>query len=284
MREDTGRVRRGRWRGSRRKDSLVKINRTRELLLAGETAFGFELGLGSPFAAEALARSGIDFLQIDNQHGDWGQDSTLAALIALEGGTATPMARVARNDYTLIGRLLDNGCMGIVVPMVDTAADAKAAADATRFPPHGKRSAGWGRIGRTDREYWLWIDSQVLLMVQIESIEAVKNAEAILATPGVDGCWIGPSDLAFSMGIHPSTMHQNDDHARALERVREACINTGKIPGYAAFDVDEALVRQAQGFQYLTAGADYSFIIEGARASLGRLRPGQAEGSTGGPY
>lgn len=266
------------------KGILVKINRTRELLLAGETAFGYELGLGSPFAAEALARTGIDFLQIDNQHGDWGQDSTLLALIALEGGNATPMARVARNDYTLIGRLLDNGCMGIVVPMVHTAADAKAAADATRFPPHGQRSAGWGRIGRTDRDYWLWIDSQVLLMVQIESIEAVNNAEAILSTPGVDGCWVGPSDLAFSMGIHPTTMHQNDDHARALERVLEACRNTGKIPGYAAFDVNEALQRQAQGYRYLTAGADYAFLMDGARAACARLRPDGAAQRQGGPY
>jgi 4-hydroxy-2-oxoheptanedioate aldolase len=250
----------------------VKINRTQEMLLAGETAFGYELGLGSPFVAEALARSGINFLQIDNQHGDWGADSTLAALIAIEGGTATPMARVARNDYTLIGRLLDGGCMGIVVPMVDTAEDAKAAADACRFPPHGRRSAGWGRIGRTDEEYWLWIDSQVLVMVQIESATAVENAEAILATPGVDGCWVGPSDLAFSMGIHPSTMHQNDDHARALERVRTACRDTGKIPGYAAFDVDEALLRQGEGWRYLTAGADYAFILDGSREALKRLR------------
>ncbi len=87
--------------------------------------------------AEALSHSGIDYLQIDNQHGDWGPDSTIAALMAIEGGTATPMARVARNDYTMIGRLLDEGMMGIIVPMVHTAADAKAAADATRFPPLG---------------------------------------------------------------------------------------------------------------------------------------------------
>src|SRR3954447_26990266 len=160
-------------------------------MLRGEPAFGYELGMGSPLVAEALAGCGIDFLQIDNQHGDWGPDSTLAATVAIEGGGATPIARVARNDYTLIGRLLDIGLMGIVVPMVHTAEDAKATADACHFPPHGTRSCGWGRVARNDDTYWDWIDEQVLVMVQIESITAVENAEAILSTPGVDGVWTG---------------------------------------------------------------------------------------------
>ncbi len=249
----------------------MKVNQTKAKLLAGQPAFGFELAFGSALIAEALARSGIDFLQIDNQHGDWGPDSTIAALIAIEGGSATPIARVARNDYTLIGRLLDNGCLGIVVPMVDTAADAKAAADACRFPPHGRRSAGWGRAGRTGDDYWHWIDDQIMVMVQIESITAVKNAEAILATPGVDGCWIGPSDLAFSMGIHPSERFTHDEHRRALERALQACRNTGKIPGFAAASPDEALERAAEGYRYLTAGSDAGFVTGGASEAVRRL-------------
>ena len=131
----------------------MKINTAKAKMLAGGTAFGFELGMGSATIAEALSRTGIDYLQLDNQHGDWGPDSTIAALIAMEGGTATPMARVARNDYTMIGRLLDEGMLGIIVPMVHTAEDAKAAADACRFPPLGTRSCGWGRIGRNDPDY-----------------------------------------------------------------------------------------------------------------------------------
>lgn len=249
----------------------MKINETKATLLRGEPAYGFELGMGSPFVAEALARSGIDFLQIDNQHGDWGPDSTMAALMAIEGGGATPIARAARNDYTLIGRLLDTGCLGIVVPMVHTADDARQAAEACRFPPHGQRSAGWGRGGRIEPDYWEWIDGQILLMVQIESITAVENAEAILSTPGVDGCWLGPSDLAFSMGIHPSRMYENDDHARAIERVVVACRNTGTVPGFAAANTDEALMRMNQGFRYLTAGSDFGFIVGGSRESVRRL-------------
>src|SRR5918999_2227846 len=117
----------------------MKINTAKAKMIAGGTAFGFELGMGSALIAEALARTGIDYLQLDNQHGDWGPDSTIAALIAMEGGDATPMARVARNDYTMIGRLLDEGMLGIIVPMVQNAEDAQAAADACRFPPRGTR-------------------------------------------------------------------------------------------------------------------------------------------------
>ena len=121
-------------------------------MLAGGTAFGYELGMGSPLVAEALAGLGIDYLQIDNQHGDWGPDNTLAAAVmGIEGAAATPIARVARNDYTMIGRLLDIGIMGIVVPMVHTAEDAKAAADATLLSPRSARApaAGAGSAATT---------------------------------------------------------------------------------------------------------------------------------------
>lgn len=262
----------------------MKINATKAKLLAGETAFGFELGFGSALVAEALARTGIDYLQIDNQHGDWGPDSTIAALMAIEGGGATPIARVARNDYTMIGRLLDEGCMGIVVPMVHTAEDAKQAAEACRFPPHGNRSCGWGRVGRNDPEYWHWIDEQVLVMVQIESITAVENAEAILSTPGVDGCWTGPADLAFSMGIHPSKQGEDERHARALERVLEACKNTGKVPGIAAGSPEEAAARAAQGFRFINAGCDFTLLLGAARDGVKTVgldgAGGKAKGST----
>ena len=253
-------------------------------MLAGEAAFGFEVGMGSPLIAEALAGTGIDYIQIDNQHGDWGPDSTIAALMAIENGGATPMARVARNDYTMIGRLLDEGCMGIVVPMVHTVEDAKAAADAVRFPPIGQRSCGWGRVARNDDTYWDWIDEQVLLMVQIESITAVENAEAILSTPGVDGCWIGPADLAWSMGIHPKNSGSDDRHAQAVARALQACKNTGKIPGIACGSPEEAARRATEGFQFLNAGGDHTLIMTAARAgvkTVGLLDAGaKASGTT----
>jgi 4-hydroxy-2-oxoheptanedioate aldolase len=262
----------------------VKINATKAKMLAGGTAFGYELGMGSPLVAEALGQTGIDYLQIDNQHGDWGPDSTIAALMAIEGTGATPIARVARNDYTMIGRLLDSGCMGIVVPMVHTADDAKAAADACRFPPHGTRSCGWGRVARLDSSYWDWIDEQILVMVQIESITAVENAEAILSTPGVDGCWTGPADLAYSMGIHPKNQAEDERHARALERVLAACRNTGKVPGIAAGSPEDARRRADQGFRFINAGGDMTLLLDAAVKGIATVglnhQSGRAEGAT----
>src|SRR3954454_5364634 len=105
----------------------MRTNTAKQKMLQGKPAFGYSLALGSPLAAEALASTGIDFILLDNQHGTFGPDSTIACLIAMAAGDAIPMARVARNDYTMLGRLLDEGMMGIVVPMVHTVEEAQAA-------------------------------------------------------------------------------------------------------------------------------------------------------------
>lgn len=251
---------------------MPKINTAKQMMLQGKPAFGYSLGLGSPANAELLSTCGIDFLLLDRQHGSWGEESTIAALVAMSAGTAVPMARVARNDYTMIGRLLDEGMLGIVVPMVHTPEDAKAAADACHFPPIGTRSWGWGRARVHGADYAEWIDEQLFVAVQIESIQAVENAEAILATPGVDGCWLGPSDLALSMGIHPRDMAKRDDHARAVERVLQACRNTGKIPGFAGGSLQQAADLAKQGFQFLTAAGDAGFLLSGATAGVKFLK------------
>jgi 4-hydroxy-2-oxoheptanedioate aldolase len=250
----------------------MKINSAKQTMLQGRPAFGYSLGLGSPLVAEILSNCGIDFLLLDRQHGSWGDDATIAALIAMNAGTATPMARVARNDYTLIGRLLDEGMMGIIVPMVHTAADARAAAQACHFPPIGERSWGWGRARVYGPDYAQWIDEQLFVAVQIESAQAVQNAEAIMATPGIDGCWLGPSDLALSMGFAPGEMDQREEHARALEQVVQACRNTGKIPGIAGRSLQDALSRAKLGFQFITASGDANLLIGGAAAGVKQLQ------------
>ncbi len=250
----------------------MKVNEAKRKMLAGEAAFGYSVGSGSPLVAEALAGCGIDFLLLDTQHGSWGPDATIAALAATTAGGATPMARVARNDYTLIGRLLDEGALGIVVPLVHTPEDARAAAAACRLPPRGARSWGWGRAARYGDDYPDRIDDEVFVAVQIESAQGVENAEAIMATPGIDGCWIGPSDLALSFGVHPRDGGADERVQGAIERVLAACRDTGAIPGFAAFTPEDARRRADQGFRYLTAGSDWGFLLGGARTGLRTLR------------
>src|SRR3982751_6736501 len=167
----------------------MRTNTAKQKMLQGKPAFGYALALGSPLAAEALASTGIDFIMLDNQHGSFGPDSTIACFTAMAGGSAIPMARVARKDYTMIGRLLDEGALGIVVPMVHTVELAQAAADACRLPPVGTRSWGWGRASIFGADYPDTVNDQIFVAVQIESRLAVENVEAIMATPGVDGCW-----------------------------------------------------------------------------------------------
>jgi 4-hydroxy-2-oxoheptanedioate aldolase len=249
----------------------MRTNTAKRKMLQGKPAFGYSLGLGSPLAAEALASSGIDFILLDNQNGSFGPDSTIACFMAMAGGGAIPMARVARNDYTMIGRLLDEGALGIVVPMVHTPALAKEAADACRLPPVGTRSWGWGRAARYGDDYSDRINDEVFVAIQLEHIDAVENAEAILSVPGVDGCWAGPADLALSMGIHPRDAANDDRHARALEKVVQACRNTGKIPGLSCSSPEEMVRRAAQGFQFVTGGGDMGFILQGAAAGIKTL-------------
>ena len=251
----------------------MKINTAKQQMLAGKPAFGYSLGLGSAVAAEYLSHSGIDFLLLDRQHGIWGTDSTIAALSATGGGSAIPMARVARNDYTLIGQLLDQGAMGIIVPMVHTVEEAEAAASACRLPPIGSRSWGWGRARTLGDDYPAQINEQLFVAVQIESGQAVDNAEAIMGVSGIDGCWLGPADLALSMGISPLVMFEDDRHAQAVERVLQACRNTGKIPGFAGASPEQALRLAEQGFQFLTAGSDVSHMLSGVTNGVKLLKP-----------
>jgi 4-hydroxy-2-oxoheptanedioate aldolase len=250
----------------------MRINTAKQTMLQGKPVFGFGVGLGAPAAVETLAYSGADFLLLDRQHGSWGDDSLNMALMAMTHSPAIPMARVLYNQFGLIGRLLDEGMMGIIIPMVNTAEDAAAAANACRFPPVGNRSWGWGRARAYGGDYSDWIDDQVFVAVQIETKQAVENVEAIMATPGVDGCWVGPSDLSLSLGFHPSEMDQREEHAAALQKVLKACRNTGKIPGIAGRSVADGVARAEMGFQFITAGSDIGFLISGAASALQTLR------------
>jgi 4-hydroxy-2-oxoheptanedioate aldolase len=252
---------------------MRKLNRTRQKLLRGEAAFGYSLASGSVVVAESLSHSGIDWIMVDNQHGSWGQESTMLALMAINSGSATPFARVARNDYTMVGRLLDEGAMGIIVPNVDNREAAKAAAGACRFPPRGGRSWGWGRARNLGEDYSSWVNEETFLAVQIESPEAVRNAEEILAVDGVDACWVGPFDLAISMGLTPGKQSDSHEHAMALEHVLAACRNTGKVPGISCRSAAVAKHHVAQGFRFVTAGGDLVMLLEKAADGVRSLYP-----------
>jgi 2-keto-3-deoxy-L-rhamnonate aldolase RhmA len=248
----------------------MKLNGAKQRMLEGEPAIGASSGLGSVLAAEILSRAGFDFVLVDNQHGAWDESRTLLAVRSICLGSAVPMARVRWNDFSAIGRLLDSGVLGIVVPMVNSVKEAEAAALAARYPPQGGRSAGAFGAGVYDVDYMRRINDEVFLAVQIESQQAVEHAEEILSVDGVDGCWVGPVDLAYSMGVDLSTPEGSRAHEAAILDVLEACRRTHKIPGIAAGDDAQRWIEH--GFLFVTAVGDSALIRSGARESLQRLK------------
>ncbi len=246
----------------------MKINQAKQKMLRGEPALGYSAKLGSPVAAEFLSHCGVDFVCLDGQHGSWGPDSLIQGITAVCTGPATPMARVLNNQYHLIAQLLDAGVLGIVVPMVDSVEEARAVAAACRYPPAGTRSFGWGRALTYGPDYADLINNELFVAVQIESVGALQQAEAILSVPGVDGCMVGPQDLALSMGFHPREAAGREEHARALERIVQACRNTGKIPGIDTGSPESVGLRLQQGFQFIIMGSDVRLLQSAAGVGL----------------
>ncbi len=252
----------------------MRVNMVKQRMLEGKPAIGAEVLLGSPLAAEIFSLSGFDFVQVDNQHGVWNQESTMSAFRSICLGSAVPMARVQQGDFYAIGSLLDRGALGIVVPMVETVEQAKAAAFAVRYPPRGTRSSGPLAAQFHGSNYESWIDEEVFLAIQIESKLAVEHAEEIMAVDGIDGCWIGPNDLAKSMNVDLDTREGEKAHEVAILRVLAACQKTNKIPGIWAGG-GTAQRRIGKGFLFLVVASDHEYLVNGAQKTLrelGRLR------------
>ena len=245
----------------------MRVNKVKERLLEGKPVLGAELGLGSPLVAEIFSRAGFDFVQVDNQHGSWDYTTTMFAFRSIGLGSAVPITRVRQNDFYAIGGLLDRGALGIVVPMVETVKQAEAAVRAVRYPPKGSRSWGPFAADIYDFDYEKEANEEIYLAIQIESAQAAKDVEQIMAVDGIDGCWIGPYDLAKTMDVEVGSR----EHEAAILRVRDACRKTNKIPGIYGGG-GTAQHRLEQGFLYVTVGGDEEFLTTRARQVLDNLQ------------
>jgi 4-hydroxy-2-oxoheptanedioate aldolase len=242
------------------------LNTAKHRMLAGQPAIGAVAGLGAPLAAEILSRSGFDFVMVDVQHGSWDLTPAMTAFRAISLSKAIPMARAAQNNYYAIGSLLDRGALGIIVPMVNSADEAQAAVRAARYAPQGGRSVAISMYGHLGEGYLDWANDEIFLAVQIETAQGLEQAEEILSVEGVDGCWIGPMDLAKSMGIDLASQAGADIHLEAIMRVLAACHKTGKVPGI--FGAGDARPWIDKGFLFVTTGSDARFIEESSRKLL----------------
>jgi 4-hydroxy-2-oxoheptanedioate aldolase len=236
----------------------MRYNTAKQKMYDGQPAIGGAACMGSPLAAEILAKAGVDYVLVDDQHSCWQPDSMLAAFRSIVVAGSVPMARVGKNDFYHIGAMLDRGALGIVVPMVHTADDAAAAAYAMRYQPSGSRSIGAYGSVMYGEEYMNCANEEMFLAVQIESKQGFDNVEQIMAVEGVDGCWIGPADLAASMKLDLRNPADQKIHEQAIVHIMRACIDAHKIPGIACLGLGELRIRQ--GFLFVTPLSDWPHV------------------------
>ena len=252
-------------------------NPAREKLEAGGLALGFTVKLvRSVEIAGAAKAAGYDWLFLDCEHGTLGLDAAAQiAIAALDAGIA-PIARVPYGEYAMATRLLDNGVLGIVVPHVDTAEEAREVVRRLKFPPVGHRSSGGigphhGLRGLPIGEAAAARNAANLTVVMLETPAAIENAAVIAAVPGIDVLLIGTNDLCFEMGIPGEFTH--DRVARAYERVIAACRDNGKHAGMGGIYNEEIMERYiGMGCRFTLGGADQSFMMDAAQRRGTALR------------
>jgi len=221
----------------------MRRNNIREKLARGKAAIGCCININSPHLVELAGAIGFEWVFIDCEHGSMSETDVEHMVRAAEAFEMTPVVRVPSNSASEILRFLDLGAMGIVVPHVDTEADARKAAAAAKYPPLGQRGSNYGTgrnnnygIGTEDvRDYYEESNRETILFALIESREGVENISDIVATPGVDGTWLGPADLALSMGMPEKRVIDE-----ALDRVVETTIEAGKLSAATHMAPDDA--------------------------------------------
>ncbi len=249
----------------------MRPNETKRLLVAGRPALGLFMTSGSPLAAEIVGGLGFDWVLVDLQHGENNLGNLSGMLQAVSTTPATPFVRVPVNDFMLIGRALDLGAYGIVVPLVNNAADAERAVQAAKYMPRGGRS--WGPVRGAlygGPDYFQHADNETMLIAMIETAEAVNNAREILSVDGIDGCLVGQNDLSISLGVPPEGVAGVTVPAaveEAIARVVTVCKETGKIAGIQLYGAEAANRRISEGFRFVGLGADVR-LLRGAAVEM----------------
>lgn len=246
------------------------MNPLKVKLAGGERAIGTWTYIGHPDVAEMLGRAGYDWLLFDLEHGTLTIDTLQVLLQASAGGTAVPLVRVPLGDPILVGKALDAGARGIVFPMVSTRQDAERAVRACKYPPQGLRGMAPRRCsayGDSFHEYVATANDETLVVVMIETPQAVDNLDEILSVPGVDAALVGAGDLSLLMGHVADRDHP--EFQSALHAVLDACRRHGVAPGMA-YTSTPAKASQFldMGFRLVGLGQDDDFLLNGARDAL----------------
>jgi 4-hydroxy-2-oxoheptanedioate aldolase len=245
----------------------------RDSLADGSVLFGAICSMPDAFAAEMLGWAGFDWVCVDLQHG-MVTDTALVGILQALDLTGTPaLVRVPWNEPAAIMRALDTGASGVIVPMVNSRHQAEQAVAACRYPPDGIRSYGPTRAALGQPGYNLaFANSQVLCAVMIETREAMEVLDEILAVPGVDAAFIGPSDLAVAHGMAPSLRADDPGVGALIATILASCQAHDVIPAIFTSGENAAVRWQAAGFRLLTAGSDRLLMTEAAKGLMTGIR------------
>ena len=257
----------------------MKSNPVKAALKAGEPQVGTWLSFSSLETSRLMARIGFPWLTVDLEHSPIGISTAAAAFAVISDAGCVALARVPANNHRDIKRVLDCGAMGVVVPMVDTVEQAKAAIAAAKYPPAGNRSVGGSlhamSFDAEAGEYYRRANDEILVVLQTESPQGVENAEAIYSLPGVDAIFIGPNDLRAQMRGPDGKDPSPEAHEAMIQEVLRVGKKVGTPVGLHVQTVDDVRRRIEQGFQFIAIGSELRFMVSRAQEIVKSL--GMAE-------
>jgi 4-hydroxy-2-oxoheptanedioate aldolase len=257
----------------------MRPNKIKQLWKEGKTVTMGWLSIADTFSAEVMARQGFDSLCIDLQHGMTELGTLLPMIQAVSQTETSVVVRVPANDPAIIMKVLDLGASSVIVPMISSAEEAARAVSACRYPPIGTRSSGPTRaVHYSGADYLSKANDEVLVIGMVETKEGLENLDAICATPGMDAIYIGPSDLAFALGMQPKQDNTDPVHMATCHKIRDAAHKYGKKACMHCASGAFAAGALDRGFDLVMLTSDITCLVSGIKKQLDDFNTGRPKG------
>jgi 4-hydroxy-2-oxoheptanedioate aldolase len=255
----------------------MRQNRLKQLWANGAAAVNGWLAIPSSFSAEVMSHAGWDSVTIDLQHGLIDYQTAVTMLQAISTTETVPLARVPWLEEGILMKMLDAGCMGLICPMINSGTEAERFVSACRYAPRGRRSVGPIRASiYAGNDYIAHANEEIVLLAMVETVAALNQLDDILSVPGLDGVYVGPADLALSMGVPPGFDPVNKDVRDAIATIVSRTRAKGLMAGIHCGAPSVALERIGDGYQFVSLGSDSRLLATGAAAVVSEMRAGLA--------
>jgi 2-keto-3-deoxy-L-rhamnonate aldolase RhmA len=254
--------------------SMAWGNKVKRQLKEGKVTVGTWITYPDVHFAANIGRVGFDWVVLDLEHSPINMESAAASLVVLNAGPTVPLVRVPRGNVENIKRVLDAGAWGFVAPMVNTREEAEEVIVAAKYPPLGLRSAGayaTFSMGVDPPTYYQRANEEIMVVVQIENVQAIEHVNEILAVPGIDCAFVGPADLSFSLGLKPQLDNEDPSYLEATQAVLDACARRDMPAGTMVLTADAANAAIRRGFRFISLGADRVLLPRFFRQELQRI-------------